>query len=122
MAPRQRQNKRTSLSLARRAATHVARLVLSAALIGLPAWVAAAHAAAPSRDANAHLARMLPVTDTSRLHLINKGGEYITEKGQAAGTVPGRVLAHLEVGPTVVTKFTIYTRVPARSVAKGRAS
>jgi len=57
----------------------------------------------------AHLARTIVVTDTGHLKLVHNGGEYITEEGQATGTVPGRVRALLEVGPTVVAKFTIYT-------------
>lgn len=49
------------------------------------------------------------MTDTGHLHRVRAGGEYITEEGQATGTIPGTVRAYLEVGPTVIAKFTIYT-------------
>ncbi len=51
------------------------------------------------------------MTDTGHLHLIHNSGEYITEEGHATGAVPGKVRAYLEIGPTVVAKFTIYTSV-----------
>jgi len=52
-------------------------------------------------------ARSLSVTDTADLKPVHRGGEYITEEGQATGTLPGHVKLLLEVGPTVVARFTI---------------
>jgi hypothetical protein len=96
---------------ARRHAELAARLVPLAAMLGLPAWMSVANAATRASGARARLARTLAVTDTGHLHLVHNDGEYLTEEGQATGTVPGKVRAYLEVGPTVVAKFTIYTSV-----------
>lgn len=57
----------------------------------------------------AHDARSLAVTDTADLKPVHRGGEYITEEGQATGTLPGHVKLLLEVGPTIVARFTIHT-------------
>ncbi len=79
-------------------------------LAGVSAFGAAADASHPaSRHASGRVARTLSVTDTGHLHRVQTGGEYITEEGQATGTIPGKVRAYLEVGATVVAKFTIYT-------------
>jgi hypothetical protein len=69
------------------------------ALLILPAGASSA----PS----AHEARSLSVTDTAHLKLVHHEGEYITEEGQATGALPGHVKLLLEVGPTVVARFTI---------------
>jgi hypothetical protein len=107
----QRQKTRTWLpGAARRRAAPAAWLVPLAAMLGLPAWMSVANAARAS-GVRARLARTLSVTDTGHLHLVHNGGEYLTEEGQATGTVPGKVRAYLEVGPTVVARFTIYTSV-----------
>jgi hypothetical protein len=87
------------------------RLVALAAILGLPAWMSMTNAEARPGKTRARLARTFSATDTGHLHLVHNGGEYITEEGQATGTVPGKVRAYLEVGPTVVAKFTIYTSV-----------
>lgn len=102
------QNTRTWLSdgTGRRAA---ARLVLLVGMLGLLAWMSVAHAATRP-NARAGIARTLSVTDSAHLHLVHNGGEYITEEGQATGTVPGKVRADVEVGATVAAKFTIYAR------------
>jgi hypothetical protein len=76
-------------------------------VLGLPAWLPVAHAAARA-SARADIARTLSVTDNAHLHLVHSGGETLTEEGQATGTVPGKVRAYVEVGPTMVAKFTIY--------------
>lgn len=112
MSSSERQKTRTWLpGGAHRGAALVAWLVALAAAFGLLAWISVASAAARPSGARARLARTLSVTDTGHLHLIHNGGEYITEEGQATGSVPGKVRAYLEVGPTVVAKFTIYTSV-----------
>jgi len=56
----------------------------------------------------AHPASSIAVTDTAHMTLAHNGGEYITEEGQAHGTIPGHVRASLIVGPVVRAKFTIY--------------
>jgi hypothetical protein len=79
-------------------------------LIGVSALGAAANASdGSSRHTSAHTARTIAVRDTGYLHLIHNGGEYITEVGNATGTIPGKVRAYIEIGPVVVAKFTIST-------------
>jgi hypothetical protein len=56
----------------------------------------------------ARASRTLAVADSAHLTLAHNGGEYITEEGEAKGTIPGKVRAYLIVGPVVVAKFTIY--------------
>jgi hypothetical protein len=56
----------------------------------------------------AHAASSIAVTDTAHMTLAHNDGEYITEEGQAHGTIPGHVRALLIVGPVVRAKFTIY--------------
>ena len=68
-------------------------------VLALPATAASAPAG--------HEAQSLAVTDTAHLKLVHHSGEYITEEGQATGTLPGHVKLLLEVGPTVVARFTI---------------
>jgi hypothetical protein len=90
-----------------------AGFMVLALLIAAGAWAPSA-VADPGRRASsgaiAHLARTIAAVDTGHLKLVHKGGEYITEEGQATGTIPGRVRVLLEVGPIIVAKFTIYTR------------
>jgi hypothetical protein len=96
------------VSTQRRAALKASLVLLL--LVGVSAFGAAADASHPSsRPHTARIARKLSVTDTGHLHRVHAGGEYITEEGQATGTIPGRVRVYLEVGATVVAKFTIYT-------------
>jgi hypothetical protein len=113
MGSREAQSTRTWLpGRARHGAVLAVRLVALTAVLGLSVWMSATNAAARPSRARARLARRtLSVTDTGHLHLIHNGGEYITEEGHATGTVPGKVRAYLEIGPTVVAKFTIYTNV-----------
>jgi hypothetical protein len=94
----------------RRSVALAVRLVALTAMLGVPAWLSVDATARPNA-ARARLARTLAASDTGHLHLIHNGGEYITEEGYATGTVPGKVRAYLEIGPTVVAKFTIYTSV-----------
>jgi hypothetical protein len=106
----QKQKEQTEARTGTPARAALAGFLLPLLLIGISAFGAAADASQPSaRHAAAHLARTLSVTDTGHLHLVHRGGEYITEEGKATGTIPGRVRAYLIVGSTVVAKFTIYT-------------
>jgi hypothetical protein len=73
-------------------------LMLAGALI-LPAPAASA--------TTGWAARSLSVNDTAQLKLVHQAGEDITEEGQAKGEVPGHVKLLLELGPTVVARFTI---------------
>jgi len=84
-----------------RRAPRTPKLVLLA-LAGALILPAAALSTPTARDA-----RSLSVTDTAHLKLVHHSGEYITEEGQATGTLPGRVKLQLEVGATVVAHFTI---------------
>lgn len=76
-------------------------------------WMAStanAHGSRARSEPTGHTARTTSATDTAHLHLIKTSGEEITEEGHASGTIPGTVKAFLNVGPTVVAKFTIYPR------------
>lgn len=74
-------------------------LLLAAAVLLLPSAAASAPA---GREA-----RSLSVTDSAHLKLVRHSGEYITEEGQATGSLPGHVKLQLEVGATIVAHFTI---------------
>jgi len=65
--------------------------------------------AAVAQAAVAQEARSIAVSDVGHLHRIRSGGETITEEGKASGTIPGRVLVRLVVGPEVEVTFTIFT-------------
>jgi hypothetical protein len=74
----------------------------------------------------ARAAKSISVSDTGHLHRIRNAGEAITEEGQTKGTIPGRVLARLVVGPEVEVTFTIFTHAGTISgkgsgVPKGRS-
>lgn len=109
LQPSQKQKPRNR---ARGAGRKPAALLLLAALPVVAAAVVATGATNASATRTiAQAAHTLSVADTGRLHLVHNGGEYITEEGEAKGTIPGKVRAYLEVGPVVVAKFTIYTSV-----------
>jgi hypothetical protein len=57
----------------------------------------------------ARAARTLTATDTAHLHEIPSSGEEIVEVGNATGTLPGKIKAYINVGPTVTAHFTITT-------------
>jgi hypothetical protein len=78
------------------------KLPLLLVIVGILVLPAAAASTPAGREA-----RSLAVTDTAHLKLVRHSGEYITEEGQATGTLPGHVKLLLEVGPTVVARFTI---------------
>jgi hypothetical protein len=63
------------------------------------------------RIQGAHEARTLSATDTAKLHYLPPAhGSRLYEEGTATGTLPGRMQAHVEVGPTTSGSFTIYVR------------
>jgi hypothetical protein len=80
--------------------------------------------AATAADAlgRARAARVLSVNDAAHMHLISSGGNTLIEEGQATGSLPGRVRAHLSIGPsTVKSSFTIYLHggsISGRGVAR----
>lgn len=117
----QKQKERTATRTSNPSAA-LASLLLLLLPIGICASGAAADASRPSaHHAVARLARTLSVTDTGHLHLVHNGGENITEEGTATGTIPGKVRAYLEIGPTVVARFTIYASAGTISgVGSGR--
>jgi hypothetical protein len=87
-------------------------VAVSATLISAPHAVAAQTRAAHAgrAPAQARAARALSVTDTARLHYVSASGSLLYEVGQAAGTLPGRMRAHIDLGPTMHGSFTIYAR------------
>jgi hypothetical protein len=62
------------------------------------------------RPATAHASRTLNATDTAHLHYLRSSGSLLYEEGSASGTLPGRMVAHLDIGPSVSASFTIYVR------------
>ena len=108
IGPSQKQNGRTGRRRSVRftAGAGIGALVLAVAL-GAPGAIASTPQ--PPRQVAATASRTLDVTDTAHLKLAHNGGEYIIEEGVATGSLPGKVRATLEIGPTVVAKFTIYT-------------
>lgn len=55
-------------------------------------------------------ARVLNTTDTAHLRYLRSSGSLLFEEGSASGTLPGKMLAHFNIGPTVSASFTIYVR------------
>lgn len=78
-------------------------LVAAIALVSLDLSVAA------GANTRAREAQSLKANDAAHLHRVHRGGEDITEEGQASGTLPGKVVVSLVVGATVEAKFTITT-------------
>jgi hypothetical protein len=87
------------------AAGALGALAAAALLAGGPR---AAHGAeAPPRARAAHTLR---ASDTARLHYVSASGSLLFEEGQATGTLPGSMRAHVDVGATLSGSFTVYTR------------
>jgi hypothetical protein len=89
--------------------------------------VALLPAAASGGVQRAQAARTLPVTDSAHLHMVPSSGEEILEVGNATGTLPGKIKAYINVGPTVTVHFTITTSAGSISGVgsgklKGRAA
>ncbi len=57
----------------------------------------------------AHAAHALKASDTAHLHYLSASGALLYEEGQATGTLPGRMRAHVNVGAAFTGNFTIYT-------------
>jgi hypothetical protein len=53
-------------------------------------------------------ARTLKATDTAHLRYISASGSLLIEEGRAAGTLPGSMKVHFDVGATFTGNFTIY--------------
>lgn len=73
----------------------------------------------------AQASRTLTVYDEGHLHWVRSSGNELIDEGQAAGTVPGRVLVHFTYNgsPTVYASFQIYARAGTiAGRAKGRIS
>jgi hypothetical protein len=63
--------------------------------------------AVPS-EPHARAAHVVNATDTAHLRYISASGSLLLEEGKAAGTLPGRMRVHLNVGTTFTGTFTIY--------------
>jgi hypothetical protein len=97
-----------ALSNTRKSRTVTAASVSLAVMVtlvgfGSPTWGATSPTAGATRS--------LSVTDTARLRYITSSGALLIEEGAATGGLPGTVKARFDVGPTVTSTFTIYTRV-----------
>jgi hypothetical protein len=68
------------------------------------------HAYGTKRSQSARAAHVLNTTDTAHLHYVRSSGSLLFEEGSASGTLPGKMLAHFNIGPTVSASFTIYVR------------
>ncbi len=78
--------------------------------------------AAGRRTAVAHSARVLNATDTAHLRYIRSSGSVLFEEGSASGTLPGKMLANFNIGPTVSASFTIYVHGGGTIKGHGTAS
>ena len=80
-----------------RALKSTGAVVIVATLLGVCAGTAlAAHA--------------LKATDTAHLRYISASGSLLIEEGTAAGTLPGNMKVHFNVGATFSGSFTIYAK------------
>jgi hypothetical protein len=88
--------------------------VLLLATLTCGTLAATASSASPNHAARiqaTHAARTLSATDTAKLHYIPPAhGSQLDEEGAATGTLPGRMQAHVEIGPNTTGSFTIYVR------------
>ncbi len=69
--------------------------------------------------------RVLNATDTAHLHYVNSSGAELFEEGSAAGSLPGKMRLHGEVGPTLTADFTVYVRggtIDGRGTAKAHGT
>jgi hypothetical protein len=85
-------------------------LVAIAGVAVLGATAAPAGAQESSGAPRADAAHTLNGADTAHMHMIRSSGSLLFEEGVASGTLPGTMHAELNVGPTFVGSFTIYTR------------
>jgi hypothetical protein len=63
-----------------------------------------------ARTAHAVAAHAVTATDTANLRYVSASGSLLFEDGRAAGTLPGSMRVHLNVGATFSGSFTIDTR------------
>jgi hypothetical protein len=57
-----------------------------------------------------HAASTLNATDTAHLRYLHSSGSLLVETGEASGTLPGTMQAHVDVGQTLSGDFTIDVR------------
>jgi hypothetical protein len=88
----------------------LAGMALAVVLSVLIMMVHALRAYGNEHPSRAHAVRVLNATDTAHLHYIRSSGSLLFEEGSASGTLPGKMLAHINIGPTVSASFTIYVR------------
>lgn len=58
----------------------------------------------------AHASHALKASDTAHLRYLSASGSLLVEEGQAKGTLPGRMRAHVNVGASFSGSFTTFTR------------
>jgi hypothetical protein len=82
------------------------------ATVGLSTYVAASDASRSrlAPPARAHLAHALKASDTAHLRYLSASGSLLIEEGQASGTLPGKMRAHVDIGSTFTGSFVTYTR------------
>src|SRR5580693_5327975 len=62
-----------------------------------------------ARTSSGHAPRHLHAGDTAHLRYISASGSLLFEQGQATGTLPGSMRAHINVGASLSGSFTIDT-------------
>ena len=77
-----------------------------AALLYAPSGALGARGSARARVS---AARAMQATDTADLRYVSASGSLLLEEGRAAGTLPGSMRVHFEVGATFSGSFTIHT-------------
>ncbi|MGA9313838.1 MAG: hypothetical protein WBV77_04315 [Solirubrobacteraceae bacterium] len=82
------------------------------ATVGLSTYAAASDASRSrlAPPARAHLAHALKASDTAHLRYLSASGSLLIEEGQASGTLPGKMRAHVDIGSTFTGSFVTYTR------------
>jgi hypothetical protein len=63
-----------------------------------------------TRSPASRAVRALKATDTAHLRYIRSSGSLLLDEGTAAGTLPGRMRASVNIGATISGTFTIYVR------------
>jgi hypothetical protein len=96
-------------ALQRRAFAAIATALLGGGALASPTTTAAG-AAGVRAAPRAHAANALKARDTAHLRYISASGSLLYETGSAAGTLPGSMRAHVNIGATIAGNFTIYTR------------
>jgi len=99
---------------------------LAALLLGTFGLATQPAGANSATDPTAMLAaHILNATDTAHLHYVNGSGAELFEEGSASGSLPGRMVLHGEVGPTLSASFTVFLHggtIRGRGTAKAHGA